>query len=138
MNNTSETKKKAPKLNNAAKINKLKGAGYRVKIVHWRPVVVKHGYGELPKQVTISKHGENKFANVRDELLNEYKAIEATEVKLAPKGGETVAALIDGSGVGKVAAVVECEPTKYYNRKIQTARALGKLMKKMAAAGIVI
>lgn len=126
------------KTSNKDKINHLKSAGFRVKIVHWRPVVVRHGYGELRKQVAVSKHGENKFANVRDTMLEEYKVIEAMEVKLAPKGGETVAALLDGSGVSKVAAVVTCSEGEYYNRKIQTARALGKLEKKMAASGVTI
>lgn len=118
---------------NQTKIQQFKGSGYKVKIVHWRPVVVKHGYGELTKQVTVSKHGFNKFANLQEEILAEYKAIEAMEVKLAPKGGETVAALVDeNTGKTVVAAVVKCSGSEYYNRKIQTARALGKLEKKMA------
>lgn len=119
---------------NTSKIQQFKGSGYKVKIVHWRPVQIKHGYGELTKQVTVSKHGINKFANLRDEILAGYRAIEATEVKLVPKGGETVAALVDAQGNTIVAAVVKCSKGEYYNRKIQTARALGKLEKKISRA----
>lgn len=105
--------------NNASKIHKLKGnSGNKVKIVHWRPVQIKHGYGELTKQVPVSKHGINKFTNLHDEILVEYKAIEAKEVKLASKGGETVAALVDSQGNTIVAAVVKCSKGRQQLKKV--------------------
>ena len=122
---------------NASKIKHLKSQGYQVKIVHWRPVAVKHGYGTLEKTVAIAKRGQDKFREVKDSLLEEYRGIEATDVKLLPKGGETVVALLkDGKTV--VAAVSTCGPKEYYNRRIQVARALGKLEKKAAANSILI
>jgi hypothetical protein len=122
---------------NASKIKHIKSQGYQVKIVHWRPVAVKHGYGTLEKTVAIAKRGQDKFQEVQETLLAEYKNIEASEVKLLPKGGETVVVLLkDGQKV--VAAVAACGPKEYYNRRIQVARALGKLEKKAAAKSILI
>jgi len=124
-------------MNNTSKIQEIKNQGYQVKIVHWRPVAVKHGYGTLNKTVAITKRGLDKFCEVRETLLATYKNIEATDVKLLPKGGETVVAIVkDDKTV--VAAVATCGAGEYYNRRIQTARALGKLTKKAAVCGIII
>jgi hypothetical protein len=122
---------------NASKIKHIKNQGYQVKIVHWRPVAVKHGYGTLEKTVAIAKRGVDKFQEVKETLLAEYKNLEAVDVKLLPKGGETVVALVkDGQTV--VAAVAACGNKEYYNRRIQVARALGKLEKKAVAKQISI
>lgn len=124
-------------MTNTSKIQAIKAQGFQVKIVHWRPVAVQHGYGTLNKTVTIAKRGIDKFREVRETLLAEYEKLEATDVKLLPKGGETVVAIVkDGQTV--VAAVAACGTGEYYNRRIQTARALGKLTKKAAVRGIVI
>ena len=124
-------------MTNTSKIQAIKAQGFQVKIVHWRPVAVKHGYGTLNKTVKIAKRGEDKFQEVKETLLETYKNIEATDVKLLPKGGETVIAIVkDGQTV--VAAVATCGTGEYYNRRIQTARALGKLAKKAAVCGIAI
>jgi hypothetical protein len=122
-------------MNNTSKIKAIKDQGYQVKIVHWRPVAVQHGYGVLEKTVAIAKRGVDKFREVRDTLLEEYEKLEATDVKLLPKGGETVIALVK-DGQTCVAAVSTCSESEYYNRRIQVARVLGKLAKKAAAKGI--
>ena len=124
-------------MTNTLKIQQIKDQGFKVKIVHWRPVAVQHGYGTLNKTVAIAKRGESKFQEVRETLLATYKNIEATDVKLLPKGGETVVAL-EKDGQTVVAAVVACGAGEYYNRRIQVARALGKLEKKAAAKGVTI
>jgi hypothetical protein len=124
-------------MNNTSKIQAIKNQGYQVKIVHWRPVAVEHGYGVLNKTVAIAKRGIDKFKEVKNVLLEEYQKLEATDVKLLPKGGETVMALVK-DGKTCVAAVAPCSSHEYYNRKIQVARVLGKLAKKAAVAGIKI
>jgi hypothetical protein len=124
-------------MTNTLKIQSIKAQGFQVKIVHWRPVAVQHGYGVLEKTVAIAKRGEDKFREVRDALLETYKNLEATDVKLLPKGGETVIALVK-DGQTCVAAVSTCPAFEYYNRRIQVSRTLGKLAKKAAAKGISI
>ena len=62
-------------MNNTSKIKAIKDQGYQVKIVHWRPVAVQHGYGVLEKTVAIAKRGVDKFREVRDTLLEEYEKL---------------------------------------------------------------
>jgi hypothetical protein len=124
-------------MNNTSKIQAIKAQGFQVKIVHWRPVAVKHGYGTLNKTVAIAKRGIDKFREVRETLLAEYEKLEATDVKLLPKGGETVIALIK-DGKTCVAAVSACSKSEYYNRRAQVERTLAKLAVKAAVCGIAI